>query len=183
MGFAPFRFCYEHLNNAFQILLEHPENLIAVHRGNCLRDEQGKLILGPGPFVAAFETASGCSPAKIMGKPSVEIFESALHSMNPYENALGDSNDNHYEKVCSSNRGKIQIEQLCMIGDDILADCKGALDAGIGAAILVQTGKYHSGYENKLHLESSSHTINSPDGKLIVRPSIVEAIDYVLESI
>jgi len=35
-----------------------------------------------------------------------------------------------------------------MIGDDVAGDVKGALDAGLGHAILVKTGKYTTGDEN-----------------------------------
>ena len=64
-----------------------------------------------------------------------------------------------------------------MIGDDVWADCQGALNAGIGRVILVQTGKYRMNDEEKWRNESSMGNRQ----EFLVRPSIVEAIDYILE--
>uniref|UniRef100_A0A7S3P8U2 Haloacid dehalogenase-like hydrolase domain-containing protein 2 n=1 Tax=Amphora coffeiformis TaxID=265554 RepID=A0A7S3P8U2_9STRA len=126
VGLAPSQFHYASLNQAFRILLEHPDGLIAIHRANYLRDgTDGGLSLGPGGFVAALETASGCQPAKVMGKPSAEFFASALWDDLP-------------------------SDQVCMIGDDVIQDIQGAANAGIGMRVLVQTGKYREGDQAKL---------------------------------
>ena len=37
-----------------------------------------------------------------------------------------------------------------MVGDDAEADVAGALAAGVGSALLVRTGKYRPGDENKV---------------------------------
>lgn len=58
---------------------------------------------------------------------------------------------------------------VCMVGDDVVGDVCGAHEAGIGMTILVQTGKYQDGDESK-----------APEGSGTV-PSIVEAVDYILQ--
>jgi len=147
VGLAPTQFHYTALNQAFRILLEHPDGLIAIHRANYLRDgTDGGLSLGPGGFVAALETASGCQPAKVMGKPSPEFFASALWD-------------------------DIPADQICMIGDDVIQDIQGATNAGIGMRILVRTGKYRDGDQDKV-----------PDGVVTATvPSIVEAVEYIFD--
>lgn len=180
VGLAPSKFCYEDLNRAFRILLDHPDNLIAVHRGNYLRDAlDGGLSLGPGAFLAALEAAAKCSPATVLGKPSREIFCSAINSMNRRRALHHDGRKEQVEDCFET----VKAEEVCMIGDDVRADCQGALDAGIGTAILVQTGKYRSGDEEQWEAAASSVGEDEPKGTLLVRPSIVEAIEIVLEAI
>lgn len=125
VGLAPSQLHYANLNQAFRILLEHPDGLIAIHRANYLRDADDKLSLGPGGFVTALETASACRPAKVMGKPSAEFFASAL-----------------WDDIPGS--------EVCMIGDDVRQDIQGAAQAGIGMRLLVQTGKYREGDQGKV---------------------------------
>lgn len=147
IGLAPSKVNYEHLNTAFRILRKENtarNNLIAIHRANYFRDVDGELSLGPGPFVAALESATDAS-AIVMGKPSKLFFESA---------AL----DN------------VPLSETCMIGDDVLQDIQGAIDAGVGDTILVQTGKYIVGDERKLK-----------GGLTTVCPSIVEAAQAILQ--
>jgi HAD superfamily hydrolase (TIGR01458 family) len=122
IGLAPSKLQYSEMNQAFRILLEYPK-LIAIHKGNYLRDTDGELSLGPGGFCTALETAANCS-AVVMGKPSRDFFESALWA-------------------------DIAASETCMIGDDVLNDIQGAKDAGIGTAILVRTGKYRPRDEEK----------------------------------
>jgi HAD superfamily hydrolase (TIGR01458 family) len=162
VGLAPSHFHYRRLNEAFRILLRHPNNLIAIHRGNYLRDSDGGLSLGPGPFVKALEAAADCRPAIVMGKPSRDFFDSALWE-------------------------GIPAVETCMIGDDVLGDCQGALRAGIGTAILVQTGKYRPGDETKLTQLTEGeggddHHESVESNTFRICPSIVEAIDIVLNS-
>mmetsp|Transcript_15226 Transcript_15226/g.35287 ORF Transcript_15226/g.35287 Transcript_15226/m.35287 type:complete len:125 (+) Transcript_15226:548-922(+) len=57
----------------------------------------------------------------------------------------------------------IRAEDVCMIGDDVSADCRGALEAGIGTAILVRTGKYREGDEERWK-EDASAAASSPGG-------------------
>ena len=155
VGLAPSHFHYEKLNMAFRILQQYPDNLIAIHRGNYYRPAADEpLSLGPGAFITALETASQCRPAKVMGKPSRDFFESAL---------LWEEDDI-----------VIPREEVCMIGDDVIGDVMGARDAGIGTAILVKTGKYQPGDEEKMDVAAGDD--------FFVKPSIVEAIDFILAS-
>jgi HAD superfamily hydrolase (TIGR01458 family) len=163
VGLAPTQFHYEKLNEAFRILLKHPTNLIAIHRGNYYKDPKDhQLSIGPGGFVAALETSSSCKPAKVMGKPSKTFFESAMVWEEP-----------------------VHPDETCMIGDDVTSDCGGAKQAGIATTILVQTGKYRPGDETKLQKESDDTTSTNDDDsrhQFLVRPSIVEAVEYIILS-
>jgi len=115
VGDAYLNFDYPHLNGAFRALIEGAE-LIAATKNRYFKDEDGKLSLDAGGFIAALEYASG-KEAKIIGKPSREFFHRAVVSMG------------------------LEPDEVLMIGDDIESDVKGAQDAGLRAA-LVQTGKY-----------------------------------------
>jgi len=59
---------------------------------------------------------------------------------------------------------------VCMVGDDVHGDIGGAQQAGMGTTVLVQTGKYAPGDEAQV-----------PPTRVV--PSIVEAVDYILEQI
>jgi ribonucleotide monophosphatase NagD (HAD superfamily) len=85
---------YQHINTAFQVLTkEHPSQkkvagdksktsipLLATHRGRYMRDDEGLLSLGPGPFVAALENAAGVQ-AQVVGKPTKAFFETVIGSL------------------------------------------------------------------------------------------------------
>mmetsp|Transcript_20764 Transcript_20764/g.30132 ORF Transcript_20764/g.30132 Transcript_20764/m.30132 type:complete len:330 (-) Transcript_20764:459-1448(-) len=122
VGLGPERLTYEWLNRAFRIL-DTGGQLIAAHDGRYFKQEDG-LSLGPGAFVHGLEYCTG-KKALVAGKPSREFFLTAFSS----ELAAAD--------------------EVVMIGDDATSDCSGALNAGIGNAVLVQTGKYRSGDEEK----------------------------------
>ena len=146
VGLAPTQTTYASLNSAFQILQGHSDRfLIAIHKGKYYRDANNELSLGPGPFVAGLEMALDRS-AVVMGKPSQEFFDSALWD-------------------------GISAAETVMIGDDALQDIQGAVDAGIGTCILVKTGKYQPGDDDKIQAKEST---------VAVCDSIVEAVDYLL---
>lgn len=118
-------FTYEHLNTAFRILLPSSSSpakpLIVTHRAKYVRTstkdasgEHDTLSLGPGPFVAALETATGVH-AEVVGKPSRAFFETVIASLD-----LEDIPE-------STKKGKIAI-----IGDDIETDLGGgAVELGL----------------------------------------------------
>jgi ribonucleotide monophosphatase NagD (HAD superfamily) len=64
----------------------------------------------------------------------------------------------------------IPAQHVCMVGDDVVGDILGARDAGIGTTILVQTGKYQRRDSEKAQ-------------NALVVPSIVEAVNYILEHV
>ena len=105
---------YHSLNHGFRLLMEGAD-FVAMQRNRYWRTEQG-LVMDAGAFVTALEYASG-KPAKVVGKPSVDFFDLAVESLG------------------------VRKEEVAMIGDDIEADIKGAIDANI-TPILVRTGKY-----------------------------------------
>ena len=53
--------------------------MIAIHKAKYYRRSDG-LALGPGPFVAALEYASGCE-AEVVGKPEPSFFKTILDEM------------------------------------------------------------------------------------------------------
>ena len=116
-------FDYANLNHAFRELMEG-EALIALAKNRMFEEADGKLSLDAGAFVAALEFASG-REAIVLGKPAPGFYHAALASMDcPAANAV-------------------------MVGDDAESDIAGALSAGVGAALLVRTGKYRQGDEER----------------------------------
>ncbi|WP_269933403.1 TIGR01458 family HAD-type hydrolase [Aminobacter sp. HY435] len=123
VGDAAEAFTYAAMNTAFRHLLDGAEFLaLAVNR--TFRDADGGLSLDAGAFVAALEFAAG-KQATVLGKPAREFFHAALAGLE-----------------CTPG-------QVVMVGDDAESDIAGALRAGIGAALLVRTGKYRPGDENR----------------------------------
>ncbi len=123
IGDAAHAFDYAALNDAFRALQDGAE-FLALAANRSFQDIDGRLSLDAGPFVAALEYACG-RKAEVVGKPSAAFFAAALGSMN-----------------CPAS-------EAVMIGDDVDSDVAGALQAGIGAAVLVRTGKYRAGDEGK----------------------------------
>ncbi len=122
VGDAGSAFTYEHMNQAFRLLVEGVP-LIAMGKNRYFREQDG-LSLDAGPFVVALEYAAE-TEAILIGKPSPEFFRAALESIHA------------------------KAENTIMVGDDVEADVIGALDAGL-QGILVRTGKYRSGDEKKI---------------------------------
>ncbi len=121
VGDAADGFTYAALNAAFRKLIAGAE-LLALARNRSFKDEDGALSLDAGAFVAALEFASQ-HEARVFGKPAPGFFKGALASIG-----------------CGG-------EEAVMVGDDVEADVAGALAAGLGSALLVQTGKYRRGDE------------------------------------
>lgn len=60
LGLAQQAFTYDSMNTAFRLLLQQPEApLIAIHKGKYYKASDGQLALGPGPYAAALEYATG----------------------------------------------------------------------------------------------------------------------------
>ncbi|MCY1280416.1 Ribonucleotide monophosphatase NagD [compost metagenome] len=121
LGDAELRFDYPHLDRAFRLLIEGAP-LICMGDNRYFR-RAGALHLDAGPFVRALEYAAGSS-ALVLGKPNAAFFASALDDLG------------------------VPARATLMIGDDVVADVIGALDAGLHAC-LVQTGKYRPGDEQQ----------------------------------
>jgi ribonucleotide monophosphatase NagD (HAD superfamily) len=64
---------------AFRILLQPEAELIAIHKGRYFKEADG-LSLGPGPFVAALEFATG-KTAAVVGKPEASFFLAACSDL------------------------------------------------------------------------------------------------------
>lgn len=123
VGDAGEAFDYAKLNGAFRALLQGAD-FLALANNRAFKDADGLLSLDAGAFVAALEFASN-RQAIVLGKPSPDFFLSALASMD------------------------CQPAEAVMVGDDAESDVAGALDAGLGAALLVRTGKYRKGDERR----------------------------------
>ncbi|MDX8498434.1 TIGR01458 family HAD-type hydrolase [Mesorhizobium sp. VK4C] len=123
VGDAGEAFDHASLNRAFRELVAGADFLaLAVNR--TFKDSDGLLSLDAGAFVAALEFASGRSPV-VLGKPSPDFFLSALAGLN------------------------YLAADAVMVGDDAESDVAGALSAGLGAALLVRTGKYRPNDETR----------------------------------
>jgi HAD superfamily hydrolase (TIGR01458 family) len=125
VGDAAQGFTYTALNAVFRKLLAGAE-FLALARNRSFKDDDGELSLDAGAFVTALEYACQRG-AVLVGKPAPDFFLGALASA-----------------ACDG-------KEAVMVGDDAEADVAGALAAGIGNALLVRTGKYRPGDENKVH--------------------------------
>ena len=121
VGDAGSGFSYENLNRALRLLLDGAP-LVALAMNRRFTDTAGRPTLDAGAFVTALSYASGVEPI-LFGKPASDFFTAACADL-----------------------GTAPAE-VAMIGDDAEADIAGALNAGIGQAILVRTGKYRAGDE------------------------------------
>ncbi len=123
IGDAGDGFSYAALNSAFR-QLSAGADFLALAANRTFKDADNELSLDAGAFVAALEFA--CQrKAMVLGKPSKAFYAAALASMD-----------------CG-------LEEGVMVGDDAEADVSGALAAGLGAALLVRTGKYQPGIEGR----------------------------------
>lgn len=120
---GPF-FDFERLNAAFRELDAGAE-FLALAANRSFRDDDGLRSMDAGAFVAALEYAS-TRKAEVLGKPAPGYFAVALASM------------------------EVTADNAVMVGDDAEADVAGALEAGLGAAVLVRTGKYAEGDETRV---------------------------------
>lgn len=134
VGLAPAAFEYRQLNEAFRLLAGEEGTgkkgqvpLIVTHKARYFGDKDGKLSLGPGPFISALEEASGAR-AEIVGKPEPAFFQLALDSLKSLS---------------------LSPPEIGMIGDDVQQDVGPAVAALGLRRYLVQTGKYRSGDEEK----------------------------------
>ncbi len=115
VGDARENFSYKNMNKAFRYLMDGAE-LIAAAKNKYFRDKDGKLSLDCGGFVVGLEFATG-KKARLIRKPNEDFFLLAVKSMG------------------------LKPEEVAVVGDDIEADVKGGMDAGL-KGILVKTGKF-----------------------------------------
>lgn len=121
VGFAQHAFTYANLNRAFH-LLRDGRPLLATGKTRYFQGADG-LELDAGPFVAALEYAAE-TEALVLGKPSPQFFLGAVEELG------------------------CRPDEVVMVGDDAVSDVRAALAAGL-QGILVQTGKYRPGDEEK----------------------------------
>lgn len=143
IGDAAEFFTYEAMNRAYRALEDGAE-LLALAANRVFTDEDGRRSIDVGAYVAALEYASG-TQARVLGKPSAAYFKAALASMGA------------------------RTDEAVMVGDDAEADVAGALKAGLGAAVLVRTGKYRPGDEAE-HEPKPSH----------VADDLAAAVEWIL---
>ncbi|WP_053068459.1 HAD hydrolase-like protein [Synechococcus sp. GFB01] len=85
-------------------------------------------MLDAGAFLKALEYGADCE-AIVMGKPSAAFFAEVVQSLH------------------------LPADQCLMVGDDVEADVRGAIESGLEAA-LVQKGKYRPGDEARLQQQA-----------------------------
>lgn len=123
VGDAAEGFTYQAMNEAFRVL-ENGAAFYALAKNRSFQDDDGKRSLDSGAFVAALEYATQ-REATVLGKPARAFFQAAVESLG-----------------CTA-------EETVMVGDDVEADVGGAKDVGL-KGVLVRTGKYQEGDEDKL---------------------------------
>ncbi len=106
---------YELLNQILALLMNGAD-LVAMQQNKYWYDEQGKLCLDAGAFVAALEYAT-TKKAILIGKPSKLFFQTALKRLGYHEN-----------------------HPFLMVGDDLFADVIPAKEMGAKVALCL-TGK------------------------------------------
>ena len=131
IGLAYDKLSYANLNTAFRVLTSSassassPTNsipsipLLATHCARYVRDMNGELSLGPGPFVAALENAVGRGfKAQVVGKPERAFFEVCLQSLDV--------------DICGESESSIRLGDVAVVGDDAEADLGGgAVELGL----------------------------------------------------
>jgi HAD superfamily hydrolase (TIGR01458 family) len=118
------------LNRAFRLLHHNPDaQLIALGMTRFWMAGDG-ISLDVAPFVAALEHATGRRPL-VFGKPAANFFQAAAHRLG------------------------LAPADVLMVGDDIEADVRGAMSAGLQGA-LVRTGKFR---ESDLETEPRPHLV------------------------
>ncbi|KAJ3507107.1 hypothetical protein NLJ89_g6491 [Agrocybe chaxingu] len=143
--------------------------LIATHRAKYIQSSSGQLSLGPGPFVAALECAGGPSlQAHVIGKPTRAFFEMVIDDFGFESNAervqefcglrgrrpFSENGHDHQGVFPAGQGGDGPIRRtgkgkIVVIGDDVEADLGGgAVELGLWR-VLVKTGKYRPGDENR----------------------------------
>ncbi|KAK4311911.1 hypothetical protein Pmani_016622 [Petrolisthes manimaculis] len=143
VGLAPECFDYEHMTTAMRLLLDGAP-LIAIHKARYYKRSDG-LAIGPGAFVTGLEYSTGCK-AEVVGKPESSFFHTALQDLG------------------------VSASEAVMIGDDARDDVCGAMTAGL-RGILVKTGKYRAGDEDKVDPVPS-----------FVADDFSRAVDYLIEN-
>ena len=116
-------FTFDTLNAAFRVLMGGAR-FYALAANRTFRDADGELSMDAGAVVAALEYASG-TEAQVLGKPAQAFFAAALEDMG------------------------VAADEAAMVGVDVESDVSGALTAGLGRAVLVRTGKYREGDEDR----------------------------------
>lgn len=119
-----------------------------MHKARYIAGKEGGHNLGPGAFISGLEYSS-CVQAQVIGKPSSEFF---------------------YEVLGVSDQSEIK-ENCFMVGDCVYDDIESAQKLGI-KGILVRTGKYKTGNEDKISSKPFK-TVNSFD----------EAVDVIIKSL
>ncbi|XP_050412240.1 haloacid dehalogenase-like hydrolase domain-containing protein 2 [Patella vulgata] len=147
VGLAPDKFSYKFMNEAFKLLLTGAP-LIAVHKSRYFKTKTG-LALGPGPFISGLEYSSGIK-AEIIGKPSAEFFKSAVKEF------------------------KSEPKDCYMVGDDVRDDIGGSQAIGM-KGLLVRSGKYRPGDENKIEPPPYNVVNNFSEAVEIILAELKEA--------
>ncbi|PWN89403.1 hypothetical protein FA10DRAFT_280431 [Acaromyces ingoldii] len=152
VGLAPDLFGAAWMDEAFRILAgEYASDssgtsktrLVATHRALYYRPGPSEpLSLGPGAYIAALEAASRreAKDTVVCGKPSAAFFQTCLDEMaaSPPENGQS-----------ANTIDKDEEERNIVIGDDVEADLGGgAIEMGL-ERVLVRTGKYRKGDEDR----------------------------------
>ena len=162
VGDAAEFFTYEAVNGAFQLLvslkdrdanestklsdIERKSLLISMGKNKYYK-ENGALAIDLGAYTTALEFATDVQSI-IMGKPSPEYFGAALQSFD----------------------GQFSVDEVVMIGDDLMGDVKGSQDLGM-RGVLVKTGKFRPTDQN--------HPSVKPDA---IVANLSEAIEQILQA-
>jgi HAD superfamily hydrolase (TIGR01458 family) len=146
---------FEEINFGFRVLKHLQKTstpiLIGMGSNKYFKDDDNKLTMSTSGLIECFKNSLSNSKPDIQlyvaGKPNESIFKGAASQMG------------------------LDVKDCVMIGDDWEGDVKGSLSAGFACGVLVKTGKYNVGDEEKLKNVNSSKIFENFD----------EAINFILE--
>jgi HAD superfamily hydrolase (TIGR01458 family) len=146
---------FEEINFGFRVLKHLQKNatpiLISMGCNKYFKDDDNKLTMSTSGLIECFKNSLSNSKPDIQlfvaGKPNESIFKGAALKMG------------------------LDMKDCVMIGDDLDGDVKGSLSAGFSCGLLVKTGKYNVGDEEKLKDVKFSKIVENFD----------EAINFILE--
>ena len=169
IGLAPDVLDYTHLNQAFRILKREvvPRNsesfvnregtvtMIATHKAKYVQTPTG-LSLGPGPFVAALEAATG-QTAQVVGKPTRSFFEIVLQDLQRDIPTMKPTTPEDSRSPQRNSRPRIAV-----IGDDVEADLgEGAIEMGLWR-VLGMPSRFFTTFETRIIFTLPGLTLMCP---------------------
>jgi len=171
-GLRPLLFLDDRAKEDFEgISTENPDSVLIGLAPSCftyeLMNKAFCMVIDGAPLIAIHKARYYAGKESLFIGPGA--FVAALEYATEEEaEVVGKPSKQFFMQVLESMG--IKAGNTIMIGDDVRDDVEGAMKAGM-KGLLVKTGKYMDGDEGKIQPKPTH-----------VSPSIVEAVDYILEN-